>query len=252
MAQNTRNDVESNDVEKVRKAIQASVQNNPSIARQLLEEVIANTPQDYVYSYEEGDRLFIKFWDQDEFIQYVTGLPDQQKKEKNIVWILSAYPRAYYQLACIDVEEEKHESALAYLEASLKLEPDQPLCFCEMAVIYAAMGQHELSINFYDKALQARPHITARTRAMALRGKGVQLIELGKLDLAEMCLKESLQYESSSKFALNELMYIAHLRSGGNASLPFSIGRSARSQDVCAICGKELLPQYSNGYRTVN
>lgn len=74
MAQNTCTEVESNDVEKVNRAIQARSQNDLSMARQLLEEVVANTPQYYVYSYEEGDRLFIRFWDQDEFIHYVTGL----------------------------------------------------------------------------------------------------------------------------------------------------------------------------------
>lgn len=225
------------------------MQGNPSLARRLLEEVIANTPQDYVYSYEEGDQLFIKFWDKDEFVQYVTD--PSNREGKSIVWILNAYPRAYYYLACIDVEEGKYESALAYLEASLNLEPGQPLCLCEMALVYGAMAKRELAIDFYDKALQSRPYITAKTRALALRGKAIQLIELGQLDLAETCLKESLLYDPSSKVALNELMYIASIRSGGN-TLPSVIKRSEKSQDVCAICGKELVPQAGKELRVVN
>lgn len=122
-----------------------------------------------------------------------------------------------------------------------------------MGAIYAALGKHEQAINAYDEALQARPHITARARAMALHGRGVQLIDLKQLDLAEVCLKESLLYEPSSRLALNELKYIAHLKSGGDIALPGGLGVSAVGQEHgCAICGKELTPQSGKAYEVVN
>ncbi len=216
-------DIERQDAEKVSRAIEAIEQDDMSTARHLLEEVIANTPEEYVYSYEEGEVSFIKFWDEDEFLHYIAGSDGQQKK-KRINWILSAYPRALFYLAYIDMEEGEPESAIVHLQSSLKLEPDQPRCYCEMALAHCRMGQHEKALAFYEQALQSRSTITAKAKGLALRGKGILLIEVGELDLAKKCLLESLRYEPDSQIALQELEYISHLKTGGE-SVPMSHAR---------------------------
>jgi hypothetical protein len=47
-----------------------------------------------------------------------------------------------------------------------------------------------------------------------LRGAGVALIDLNRLDEAEEVLKESLVFEPDSAAAQNELGYVKHLRNG--------------------------------------
>ena len=236
-------DVERTDAEKVSRAALAISQNELSKAACLLQEVIKNAPAEYVYSFEQGSQLFIKFWDRDEFAHYIANISDKQERNK-VVWLKSAYPRAYFYLAYIDVHEGKNESALEYLETCRKLEPDQPLYYCEMALVYSAKGQHERAISLYDKALKIRPHITTTVTARALRGIGVELIELRQLDFAEKYIKESLQYEPHNQVALGELQYIYQLRSEGitGAIEPVQLF-TTDSQNVCGYCGKELAPQ---------
>lgn len=53
----------------------------------------------------------------------------------------------------------------------------------------------------------------ARQIARALSGKGVQLIDLERLDEAETALRQSLELEPESEIARNELEYIEQLRS---------------------------------------
>lgn len=251
MSQN-KSDYEQADALKVEKALEAIERNDLISARRLLQEVVANAPEEYVYSYEEGEDSFIKFWDQDEFLHYIAGLGDQQKK-KHITWILSAYPRAFFYLAFIDMEEGMPESAIVRLQSSLRLEPDQPRCYCEMALAHSRMGQHEKALAFYEQALQSRSTITAKAKGLALRGKGILLIEVGELDLAKKCLLESLRYEPDSQIALQELEYISHLKTGGE-SVPMrnDLKKTAPSQRKCFVCHKEIGAGFNGEFKIMN
>jgi len=245
-------DIEQSDVEKVNKAWDAIVKNDLNVARHLLEEVVANTPKEYIYSYEEGGRLFVKFWTEDEFLHYVTGLDDEQKK-KSINWILSVYPRAYFYLAYIDMEEGRPENAIVQIKESLRLEPDQPVCFCEMALAYSKLGDNEKAIDLYDRALQSRLYIPSSAKVLALRGKGVVLIEMEELDLAKKCLIESLEYEPNNELALKELEYLSFLKTGGDAApMSHKLIKSAMSERKCSICGKELITPYDGEFKVMD
>lgn len=250
MIQN-RSDIEQEDALIVKEAIEAIGKNDLTTARRLLQEVIANVPEEYVYSYEEGEHIFIKFWAEDEFLQYVAGLDDQQKK-KHIIWIPSAYPRAFFYLAYIDVEEGMPESAIGHLQSSLKLEPDQPVSLCEMALICSKMGQHKKALSIYDQAIHGRTYITSQARARALRGKGVELIEIEEFDLAKQCLIESLKYEPNNKIALDEMFYISLLRTGADVTSPIRLVKTAIGEKKCSVCGKELITTYNNEFKVIN
>jgi tetratricopeptide (TPR) repeat protein len=236
---NTLAEIETGDAEKVSRASDAISEGDLQTARSLLEEVIANAPSEYVYRYEDGDRVFIKFWDRDEFLQFVAQMPDAEREKKKIVWIASAYPRAYFLLAFIEVEQGNHEEAMRLIEASLRLEPDQTLCLCELGVIYSSLGRYEEAVACYDRAIEARPYAPDSVKAMALRGKGIQLIELGNLELARMCLEASLEYDPSSKLAINELLYIARI-SSDTLALPVVKFKSEVRSYGCRTCGKEM------------
>jgi hypothetical protein len=77
-------------------------------------------------------------------------------------------------------------------------------------------------------------------RAMALRGRGLQLIELGHLDEAEQSFLESLAIDPDSSVAHKELAYIHRLRSGGEAaSLQLAPWPGAPGLH-CSSCGEAL------------
>ena len=153
-------------------------------------------------------------------------------------WVLSAYSRAYFHLGYIDLEEENPDSALRHLEASLKLEPSQPVTLCEMALVHVTRGDHEKAIALYDQALETRPWISDSVRALALRGKGVRLIDLGDLDAAKSCLMESLRYAPGNEMAINELFLISNLKTGVETDrLTLELRRSTSGEKRCEACG---------------
>jgi len=232
-------DTGPSDSENLRKAYQALSQNDFVTARQLLQEVVANAPLEYEYSYRDQGTLYIRFWTLEEFMQHVTEIEPEARK--GMVWLQSVYPPAYYYLAVLDVHEGKYESAISNLEKSLNLEPDQPLSFCELGFILADRGKLELSLDCYERALTSRPHITTSAKAKALRGKGVQLIELGRLEEAEVCLQDSLRLEPDNELAYGELIYISKLKSGGNPSPTIGLEMTREvPANSCSSCGKEL------------
>jgi len=233
-------DTGPSDSENLRKAYQALSQNDFVTARQLLQEVVANAPTEYVYSYRDGDSLYVKFWTREEFIQYVSGTKPNERE--NVVWIQNVYPQAYYYLAILDVNGGNYQNAILNLEKSLKLEPDQPLTLCELAyTIGVQMGDHDAALSLYEKAIHSRDYITSSVKATALRGKGVQLIELGRLNEAEVCFRESLQLEPDNELAYGELIYISKLKSGGNPSPTIGLEMTREvPANSCSSCGKEL------------
>jgi tetratricopeptide (TPR) repeat protein len=235
--ENKGTDSSKKDLEKLQNALQAISQNDFVLARQLLKEIVANAPMKYEYSYRDQGALIIRFWTNEEFLQHATETEDR----KDIVWEQSIYPPAYYYLAVIDVHEGKYESAISNLQKSLKLEPDQPLSFCELGYIMGGdIGEHELSLEFYERALTSRPHITTSAKARALRGKGVQLIELGRLEKAEVCLQDSLRLEPDNELAYGELIYISKLKSGEDTSPIVGLEKNEVTESFCSSCGKEL------------
>jgi tetratricopeptide (TPR) repeat protein len=201
------------DAEKVNMALQAIKQNDFSTAWNFLEEVVANTPEKYECSYEEGGTLFVRCWNLHDFMEFVAGL-NKNQRERDIEWIPSVYPRAYYYLGYLDLAKRKYESALTHLEASLKLEPNQLVCLCEVGCAYQEMGDHEKAVLFLDRALKSRRCINPKFRAKALRVKGIELIKLGELDSAKKCLIESLSYEPNNQLALRKMEYLSKLKCG--------------------------------------
>jgi len=245
-------DTERNDAVNVSQAIKLIRKNELDQARLILQEVINHSPEDYMYSFEENNQLFMKFWDHEEFELYTADQQDKQQEPK-VVWLKSAYPPAYYYLAAMDIEKGDYESAITYLDTCLTLEPDQPLSYCEMALVYSGMGQHEQAIALYGKGLKARPQITKAARARALRGLGGELIAIEELEFAEKYLQESLIYEPDNQTAVEKLQYLYQLNSTGPAGTTDPDKPLTNNpQNKCGYCGKELDAQGAGAGSTLN
>ncbi len=209
-------EIEVQDARIVDRAIQVLHQLDLAECERLLQAVIANTPANYMHEFEQDGSRYVKFWDREEFTAHSTmGTPDQAA---HLVWLPNAYPRAHYYMAYVCVERRQPHDALRWLDAAIKLEPAQPQLQLEKALVLARLRQHGTALDLYQRVLEDTAVLAPRLRAMALRGRGLQLIELGRLDEAEQSFQESLTIDPDSPVALKELEYIQHLRCGGEAA----------------------------------
>ena len=179
-------------------------------AKALLEEELARKPEDWRPVRGEGDQEFICCWDLGEFLAYCAQA--QPRAKERVVWVRGSYSRACYLLAYVAVEEGDPQAAFQALTAGLRLEPDHPHLWCEMGHLLQLLRQHEEALQCYLRAESVRSWASSEQKGRALRGQGISLIDLGRLDEAEQALRRSLEVEPENQNALHELGYIAHLR----------------------------------------
>lgn len=203
-------DTEAEDAKKVSEAYD-HIQNGQLVeAEFILRDVCFRCPDEYDYEYMSDGKRYIKFWSLIEFMEYTTS--DAAREQGESVWLLSAYPRACYYLAFVLIEKGKYEEAVRWLTKGQTMEPHNPKFFIELGVAHAHLGEPEIAFGCYHQALQlANKSIHDHDKAVALRGMGVQLIDLGRLNEAKLRLIESLDIEPESDLAKGELLYIAEL-----------------------------------------
>src|SRR3954466_5375934 len=105
--------VEDEDAGRVNEAIEAISNGLLETAVVALKEVIRNTPADYKNSSKSGNNLSIKFWTQEDFLNYCTW-PDPDgisPAPENVCWIRNAYPRAYFYLGFVAFESNQLSEA---------------------------------------------------------------------------------------------------------------------------------------------
>lgn len=231
---------ESADAEKVDAALQALTTGNLDEAESLLLTVIGNTPAEYSNSEENDKAISIKLWDQTNFVHYVTW---QQKKglaNKDINWISNAYPRAHYYMGFLCVKQKQFDRAIEFLDKGHALEPTNPKFGFEKAQALVHSGRKQEALELYDQVTEIDAHVSARDLAVARRGRGFVLIEIGDLDNAEIAFRSSLEIEPENDVALNELRYIAHLRQGGATTFTEAVPSTAPDLSNCAVCGQHF------------
>lgn len=210
-------EVEQRDAERVDQAIQHIENGDVSLAYELLSDVVTRAPAHYTYQYEEGDTLFVKFWDNREFMHYVFW-QQSQGRSRNVTWVKSAYPRACYYLGYLEIEAGRYDDALRFLEFGRSLEPTNPALAIEQAHALALAGRYFEACRLYDEVQTPGPHVRGEHVARALRGKGWVLTERGALGSAEKCYRKSQEYEPDNEVAAKELEYISSVLAEKRAS----------------------------------
>lgn len=188
-------------------------------AKSSIQTLLAGMPAGWKAVTETGDKVFAAYWDQEHFAA-CAAKDAESKGNKRVSWVQPSYSKAYYLLAYMAAESRDTVEAKRYIDKALELEPDHPTLLCEKGMILHLMGAHEESVGCYGAVIHSRRCATNYERARALRGQGVSLIDLGRLDEAEKALKESLQIAPGDKIALNELEYIRRIRSGASPNAP--------------------------------
>jgi tetratricopeptide (TPR) repeat protein len=224
----------------VDQAVAALIAGDLAAALALLRGVIANTPAGYANSSEDPDgRLCIKFWDRQAFIHYVLW-QKRQGHSRSVRWVGNAYPRAYYYMGFLGVKSRQYEEALKYLERGHELEPTNPKFTFEKAQALVHSGHKLQALALYETVTEVGPYVSTPDIAVARRGRGFVLIELGRLDEAEAAFTSSLEIEPGNEIALGELQYIKQLRQGGNRSPGKAVPTQTSRLFDCAVCGKSL------------
>lgn len=180
-------------------------------ARALLEPALRDMPRDWKAFRENEEELTIAFWDEEEFLAYCDH--HAARLNKTTLWVQGSYSRAWYQLAVVESRQERFEEALFAVDCGLELEPGHPQLWCERGYLLGRLKRHEEALQSYVRAASVRDWAPESHVARALRGQGVQLVDLDRLGEAEAALRRSLEMEPESEVAANELKYINSLRS---------------------------------------
>jgi len=202
-------DTEQADAQKVAEAIGFIREGKIAKAQELLQDVCSRCPDTYQYEFVEGDTRYVKFWDMEEFLSFVGRLGKDKKEE--VVWLVSAYPRACYWLGFLFIERRDFASALGWLKKGQRLEPYNAKFLNEMGFIYSELKDPVNALASFEAAL-GLPSISNRDLAIALRGAAINLVDLGRLEEAKEKLLRSLEIDPDSDLAKSELAYIADLQ----------------------------------------
>jgi tetratricopeptide (TPR) repeat protein len=229
---------EGADAQHVNSAMRALHAGDLATAEALLTEVAERIPREYIFQFEKDGTLFAKFWDNDDFLNYVLW-QKRQGISKSVTWIGSAYPRACYYLGFLNVKCGKFDRAIEWLDRGMGLEPTNPKLRFEKAQALIGLKRHEEALALYQSVTEPGPHVSPRDVALALRGRGFVLIEMGSLDLAESSFQKSLEVDPGNEIARKELNYISHLRRGGKAGATGRVAIKASDINQCAICGQK-------------
>jgi tetratricopeptide (TPR) repeat protein len=204
---------EKDDAEKVDKAVAWIRGGNIRDGQAALEEVTLNTPEFYVYNFGDDKTQYIKFWTMAEYLGYIAMTRTRgEVVEQEVMWLRSAYPRALYELAMLDLGNDNCAGAAEYLDRALMLEPDHPECLLKMAEIYALSGDAENALEHFDSVLGSRPYMSSKTMSLALGNKARVLIDLDQLEEAQQCLEESLRHGPGNQLAENLQRYIESVK----------------------------------------
>lgn len=195
-----------------RRADELMIDGRYSEARALLDSAIQQMPAGWKPRKENDRFLAIAFWDQEEFFAHSDREIEMGRSAKSINWVDGSYSRAWYQLAVMASEEGRYEHALFCLDCGIELEPDHPELWNEKGYVLGKLKRHQEAFDCYLRASSVRDWAPPLQIARALRGQGVQLIDLDRLDEAEDAFRRSLELEPDSEVAKNELGYIENLR----------------------------------------
>jgi Tetratricopeptide repeat. len=127
-----------------------------------------------------------------------------------VEWIDMACPDSYKTAAFLHVEKKEYDAALPLLEKAIAMAPYWPNGLAELGFVLNQQHKPQEALASYRKSLSLAETFESgkQMKAVALRGIGYSLIELGDLAGARKIYEQSLEVDPGNKTALNELDYI--------------------------------------------
>ncbi|MDQ2702360.1 MAG: tetratricopeptide repeat protein [Pseudomonadota bacterium] len=155
---------------------------------------------------QEPGRIAISVASAAEYEHYIAG----HGNGVPVDWIDMACPMAYKAMAFMHGERKAYDVALPYLDTAIAMAPYWPEALIERGFVLNQLGRTLEGLASYRGALELTESFksVSRLRAMALRGTGYSLIELGDFEGAQTVYEKSLEIEPDNKTATGELEYI--------------------------------------------
>jgi len=162
----------------------------------------------YCDEQQRPGRIAVSVSDASEYERFLAEHGDGTPVE----WIDYACPSAYKAEAFRQVELGDSAAALPWLDKAIAIAPYWPDALSERGFVLNRHGRSAEALEAYRKALvlaDAASGNYADSRAIALRGIGYSLVELGDMVGARAAYERSLEVDPGNKTALEELDYIA-------------------------------------------
>lgn len=215
---------------------------NLDTAKQLYLQVVSGADDSESCDFARDGVSCVRLLTSDEFIHYV-HLMKQDGRNEGLEWVPSARATALWRLGYICVEQREFKDGIVYLERAHRVLPRSAKITIELAFCHGVSGNHQIALSLYESIGDVGYHVTARDKAMSLRGAGAQLTELGRFDTARNAYQESLQFETS-QLALQEIAYVRHLMVGGSA-VPVEPTPAGDESSCCSECGAGFTDGFS-------
>jgi tetratricopeptide (TPR) repeat protein len=154
------------------------------------------------------------------FVARLWAMRDPSGRQRRVEAYPNPYPGLALALGAYYNEAGRPDDALRVLAVGQREDtvlgiPGQhlPALINEHAVANGALRRWADALADDDRGL-ALPNLSAPDRALLLRGRGLALTELGRMDEAAKSYQDSLGLEPGNPRAQSELAYIARLRAG--------------------------------------
>jgi tetratricopeptide (TPR) repeat protein len=139
------------------------------------------------------------------------------RRRRDVIVLDSTWSDAYLLKAYALVEMQRVKEAQAALRAALRLAPRNARYLSELAYTYQDQKNFRKALEIYREAEDAAKLTSPEDEkpqdiALALRGQGYSLTELGRLDESEALYKRCLEIDPDDAKAKSELDYIQGLR----------------------------------------
>jgi tetratricopeptide (TPR) repeat protein len=228
---------ESADAAALRAAKELLSKGDRAAGMQLLADVAARAGDAEELDYERDRELFVRLLTADEFVHYVQWIDQtgESGRYKQVTWAPSVHAEALWLLGFLCAEAGRCADAIQHLERARRLLPRSAQIRVELAFCHGMLGDHVTALAIYQAIQDVGAFVPARQRAVALRGMGAQLTELGRLDEALRAYSDSLRYERSD-LAVVEMRYIHGLLAGAPPT-SLKVTRPPEQYMVCYKCG---------------
>jgi tetratricopeptide (TPR) repeat protein len=190
---------------KVEQALRLMQQRKVKEAEPLLEEVLAY----FAKQMSDREATYVCVNNRAELLYYSRAHPEKKK----VVWLDWAFGSALQQKAFAAAARKEWDAALKVLDRAIALRPCAAEPFTERGYILSITGRPKEGLKAYQTALERSQRFASSKplQAMALRGIGFSLIELGDLAGARAAYERSLKIEPNNRVALHELDHIKQL-----------------------------------------
>lgn len=201
-----------------------------------MQYVVARAPNQCPPSLRTGDVFLVRFWQPDDVDARRDAGEFTDADLSTGAAFPTVWPRAYFTLACALAQANRLDEAEAALDAGERLDPDTHFAI-ERAAICAMRGDPSRAMQLFSEVLTRPGHVRNHHRAMAERGMGVHLMDLGDYRGAMQALQRAEHALPDHPGTRREMAYLfAQIFSNGQLAAPM-----ARTLNTaipkCAACG---------------